>query len=139
MQSTRSSSYAFQLVAYSVFEWALVAGSFYCLFRAVPATVHLSLIDSVIVLGFVCLGSILQIPGVGGGIQIVTVLVLTEFYGLPLGAASGVALLWWVVCFVTVVPIGLTLAFHQGINWRSLRHIAPADSAVSPPTVNPTV
>ena len=139
MQSTRSKSYAFQLVVYSVFEWALVAGSFYCLFRAVPATARLSPIDSVIVLGFVCLGSILQIPGVGGGVQIVTVLVLTEFYGLPLEAASGVAVLWWVVCFVTIVPIGLALAFHEGINWRSLRHIVPTDSAISPPTVNPTV
>jgi glycosyltransferase 2 family protein len=139
MQSTRSSSYAFQLIAYTVFEWALVAGSFYCLFRGVPATAYLSPIDSVIVLGFVCLGSILQIPGVGGGMQIMTVLVLTEFYGLPLEAASGVAVLWWVVCFVTIVPIGLALAFHEGINWRSLRHIAPTDSAVSPPAVNPTV
>ncbi|HLH42036.1 MAG TPA: lysylphosphatidylglycerol synthase transmembrane domain-containing protein [Bryobacteraceae bacterium] len=137
MQSTRSSWYAFQLVAYSVLEWALVAGSFYSLFRAIPVTARLSPIDSIIVLGFVCLGSILQIPGVGGGIQLVTVLVLTEFYGLPLEAASGVAVLWWVVCFVSIVPIGLALAFHEGVNWRSLRHIVPPDSTVLP-TLNRT-
>jgi glycosyltransferase 2 family protein len=131
MQSTRSSSYAFQLVAYSLLEWALVVGAFYCMFRAVPATSGLGLTDSVIVLGFVCLGSVLQIPGVGGGVQIVTVLVLTQFYGLGLAAASGVAVLWWVVCFVTIVPIGLALAFHEGINWRTLRHIAPVESPVS--------
>ncbi|HEY7334935.1 MAG TPA: lysylphosphatidylglycerol synthase transmembrane domain-containing protein [Bryobacteraceae bacterium] len=139
MQSTRSSSYVFRLLAYSVLEWALIAGSFFCLFRAVPATAGLRLIDSVIVLGFVCLGSILQIPGLGGGVQIVTVLVLTEFYGLALEAASGVALLWWVVCFLSIVPIGITLAFREGIKWRSLRHIDPGDSPVTPPTVDPIV
>jgi hypothetical protein len=58
---------------------------------------------------------------------------LTEFYGLGLAAASGVAVLWWVVCFVTIVPIGLALAFHEGINWRTLRHIAPVESPVSQP------
>jgi glycosyltransferase 2 family protein len=131
MQSTRSSSYAFQLLAYSLLEWALVVGAFYCMFRAVPASSGLGLTDSVIVLGFVCLGSVVQLPGVGGGVQIVTVLVLTQFYGLGLAAASGVALLWWVVCFVTIVPIGLALAFHEGINWRTLRHIAPVESPVS--------
>jgi glycosyltransferase 2 family protein len=130
MQSTRSSSYAFQLVAYSLLEWALVVGGFYCVFRAIPATSGLGLTDSVIVLGFVCLGSVVQIPGVGGGVQIVTVLVLTQFYGLGLAAASGVAVLWWVVCFVTIVPIGLALAFHEGINWRTLRHITPVESPV---------
>jgi glycosyltransferase 2 family protein len=133
MQSTRSSSYAFQLLAYSLLEWALVVGAFYCMFRAVPASSGLGLTDSVIVLGFVCLGSVVQLPGVGGGVQIVTVLVLTQFYGLGLAAASGVALLWWVVCFVTIVPIGLALAFHEGINWRTLRHIAPVEPPVNQP------
>lgn len=133
MQSTRSSSYAFQLLAYSLLEWALIVGAFHCILRSVPATSGLHLTDSVIVLGFVALGSVLQIPGVGGGVQIATVLVLTEFYGLGLAAASGVAVLWWVVCFVTIVPIGLALAFHEGINWRTLRHIAPVESPVSQP------
>jgi glycosyltransferase 2 family protein len=133
VQSTRRSSYAFQLLAYSLLEWALAVGAFHSMFRAIPATSGLGLTDSVIVLGFVCLGSVVQIPGVGGGIQIVTVLVLTEFYGLGLAAASGVALLWWVVSFVTIVPIGLALAFHEGINWRTLRHIAPVESPVSQP------
>jgi len=124
-QSTRSSSFAFRLVAYTVVEWGVILGSFYCLFRAFPATARLDIFDVVIVLGFVCVGSVVQIPGVGGGVQIVTVLVLTEFYSLPLEAASGIALMWWVVSFVSIVPVGLLLAFREGLKWRSLRHIAP--------------
>ena len=45
-----------------------------------------------------------QIPGVGGGMQIVTVLVLTEFYGVGLEAASSVALTLWLISFVVIVP-----------------------------------
>lgn len=132
MLSTRSSFFAVQLLAYTVGEWVVIAAAFYCLFRAVPATALLSPADVVIVLGFVCLGSVVQIPGVGGGTQIVTVLVLTEFYGIGLEAASGVALLWWIVGFVVIVPVGLILALHEGIKWRTLRHIEPfaADKSV---------
>jgi len=92
-------------------------------FKAFPATHELGVTDVVILLGFVCLGSIVQIPGVGGGMQIVTVLVLTEFFGVSLEAASGIALVLWIITFVVIVPLGLVLAFHEGIQWRNLRHI----------------
>jgi glycosyltransferase 2 family protein len=122
MQSTRS-SVAFLLVGYTILEWLVIAACFYCVFRAFPATALLSVTDIVIVLGFVSFGSVLQIPGVGGGMQIVTILVLTEFYGVGLEAASGVALMLWLISFVVVVPVGLALAFHAGIKWRSLKDI----------------
>ena len=131
MTSTRRASFAAELLGYTIAEWAMIAGAFFCLFRAVPATAGLSLEDVVIVLGFVCLGSVIQIPGVGGGMQIVTVLVLTEFYGIGLEAASGVALLWWIVGFVVIVPIGMILAFHEGVKWRTLRDIKPLSSGNS--------
>jgi len=123
MQSTRSSSFAFLLVGYTILEWMVIAGCFYCVFRAFPATASLGVTDIVIVLGFVSFGSILQIPGVGGGMQIVTIVVLTQFYGVALEAASGAALMLWLISFVVVVPVGLGLAFHEGIKWRSLKHI----------------
>lgn len=131
MESTRSSTGTFLLVAYTILEWAVIAGSFYCVFRAFPATAKLGFTDIVIILGFVCFGSVIQIPGVGGGVQIVTVLVLTEFYNIGFAAASGVAILWWVVSFVMIVPVGLVLTFHEGIKLRNLRHIdtnAPSGS-----------
>ena len=124
MQSTRSSSFTMLLVLYSLLEWLVIVACFYCVFRAFPATAGLGFADIVIVLGFITFGSVVQIPGVGGGMQIVTVLVLTEFYGVGLEAASSVALILWLVSFVMIVPVGLALAFHEGIKWRSLRNIA---------------
>jgi uncharacterized protein (TIRG00374 family) len=121
MQSTRSSSFTLLLVGYTIVEWVVIAGCFYCVFHAFPATARLGFIDIVIVLGFVSFGSIVQIPGVGGGMQIVTI--LTQFYGVGLEAASSVALTLWLVSFVVIVPLGLSLAFHEGIKWRNLKHI----------------
>lgn len=126
MQSTQHKSFVGLLVIYTVVEWLVVAGSFYCVFRAFPETAELRITDVIIALGFVCFGSILQIPGVGGGMQIATVLVLTEFYGVSLEAASGIALVLWIITFVVIVPLGLVMAFHEGIKWRSLRHIEGA-------------
>jgi uncharacterized protein (TIRG00374 family) len=123
MQSTRRSSFTFLLVGYTILEWTVIAGCFYCVLRAFPATAGMGFTDIVIILGFVSFGSILQIPGVGGGMQIVTILVLTQFYGVALEAASGVALMLWLISFVVIVPVGLGLAFREGIKWRSLKHI----------------
>lgn len=128
-QSTRSSSFTLLLLLYSTLEWVVVVVCFYCIFRAFPATAALGFADTVIVLGFVSFGSVIQIPGVGGGMQIVTVLVLTEFYGVGLEAASSVALVLWLINFVIIVPVGLALAFHEGIKWRNLKNIGEEASA----------
>ena len=43
-------------------------------------------------MGFVSFGSIVQIPGIGGGMQVVSVLVLTELFGVRLELATAFAL-----------------------------------------------
>ena len=131
MASTRNASFIWLLVFYTVVEWAVIIGSVYCTFRAFPVTSALGFTDAIITLGFMAFGSIVQIPAVGGGMQIATVLVLTEFYGLSLEAATGIALVMWINTFVIIVPIGLGLAFHEGIKWRSLRHLGESSSGYS--------
>ena len=129
MQSTRSTSFTLLLVLYTVVEWLVIAGAFFCVLRAFPATSQLGVTDVVILLGFVAFGSAVQIPGVGGGMQIAAVLVLTEFFGIGFSVASGIAMVLWIISFVVIVPIGLALAFHEGIKWRNLRHLDPEAAA----------
>jgi uncharacterized protein (TIRG00374 family) len=129
MESMRSTSSVLLLVSLTILDWAAIAASFATLGFAFPATAGLGVTDMVILLGFVTFGSVLQLPGIGGGMQIVTALVLTEFYGLTLESASGFALILWVISFVSIVPIGLTLAFHEGIKWKNLRSISSSSGS----------
>ena len=128
MQSTRSIGFTLLLIAYTVLEWLVIAAAFFCLFHAFPATKAFGFTDVVIVLGFVAFGSAVQIPGVGGGMQIAAVLVLTEFFGLGFSVASGIAIVLWIVSFVTIVPLGLILAFQEGIKWRSLKNLGSSEA-----------
>jgi uncharacterized protein (TIRG00374 family) len=129
MQSTRSATFTLLLVVYTVIEWSVIAASFFCVFRAFPDTSGFGLTDVVILVGFIAFGSAVQIPGVGGGMQIATVFVLTELFGKRFEVASGIALVLWIITWLAIVPVGLILAFHEGINWRNLRHLEPVEKA----------
>ena len=39
-------------------------------------------------MGFVSFGAVVQIPGIGGGVQVVSVLVLTKIFGFPVELAT---------------------------------------------------
>lgn len=123
VESTRDWGAVLAALAYSVVEWLLIVGCYACIFKASPATAGFGWMDVLIFVGFVSFGNVVQIPGIGGGMQIVTVAVLTELFGMPLEVSSGLALVFWTITFVVIVPIGLLLAFHEGINWGKLRHI----------------
>ena len=123
MESTRSLASVFAIVAYTLIEWLIIVASTYFLLRSVPATSGMRWLDALVIVGFIAFGSVVQVPGVGGGTQIATTVVLTELYGLPLEVSTGIAVLLWIVTFVSVVPTGLALAAHEGLNWGKLRHI----------------
>ena len=121
------------LAVYTVLEWALIFGGYVCLFHSFGATARFGYVETLIFLGFIAFGSIVQIPGIGGGVQIVAVVVLTQIFGITIEQATGVAILIWVVSFATVVPFGLAMAFHEGINWRKFRHLpedVPAEASL---------
>ena len=124
IQSTKDSGAVAAALGYSVLEWALIVACYACIFRASTAMQALGgMMDVLIFVGFVSFGSVVQIPGVGGGTQIVTVIVLTELFGMPVEVSSGLAIILWAVTFVVIVPFGLVLAFHDGLQWGKLRQI----------------
>jgi hypothetical protein len=123
MKSTRDAKSLALLLSYTALEWVLIVGCYYALFLSFPSTAFFKFTDVVITLGFLAFGSIVQLPGIGGGVQIVSVLVLTEIYRLPLETASAVAVFIWFITFVVVVPVGFVCAFHEGLNWSRLRQL----------------
>jgi hypothetical protein len=119
-----------RLFLWSAVEWVVIIGIYRTVMLAFPGLAGSSLTDTLILLGFVSFGSIVQIPGIGGGVQIVVVLVLTELFQVSLEAATSFALIFWIFTFVVIVPFGLLLAFHEGIRWRQLREIGPETSSL---------
>ncbi|MGA2133352.1 MAG: lysylphosphatidylglycerol synthase transmembrane domain-containing protein [Bryobacteraceae bacterium] len=125
VESTKSQRSMLLVVWYTVFEWATIAFTVYCVTRAFGSALHFGWLDVLIFLGFLAFGAVVQIPGVGGGTQVVSVLVLTELFRVPLEISTSVAIVLWVVSFVVVIPIGLLLALREGVQWRNLRHLGP--------------
>jgi|SRR5579872_234958 len=112
------------LATYTALEWFLITSAYAALLKCFTATRFLRITDVVTLLGFIAFGSIVQIPGIGGGVQITSIVVLKEIYGLSLESASGIALFIWILTLVVVVPLGLACALHQGMNWHKIKQLA---------------
>jgi len=123
VESTRHRSVLLWLAFYTLLEWALIALCYLALFRSFPASENLGWADVLILMGFLSFGSLVQIPGVGGGVQLVAIVVLTEIFRLPLEVASGIGLMTWIITFVVIVPVGLLLVVHEGLTWHRLKEI----------------
>jgi glycosyltransferase 2 family protein len=125
MESIKSQKAMLVLVWYTVLEWVTIALTTFCVMRAFGGRLHFGWLDVLIFLGFLAFGAVVQIPGVGGGMQVVSVLVLTELFRVPLEISTSVALVLWFISFVVVVPLGVALALHEGIHWRTLKQLEP--------------
>lgn len=121
LESLRSLQSMLAVVAYTTLEWLLIAGCYLCVMRSFGGIFQFSPIDIFIYMGFVAFGTVIQLPGVGGGMQVVSVLVLHEIFGIPVEVATSMTLVIWIITFVILVPVGIPLAFHEGLNWQKLK------------------
>jgi uncharacterized protein (TIRG00374 family) len=125
IESTRDDRALAAAVAYTILEWTVIAITTFCVMRAFHGVIRFGWLDVLIFLGFLSFGAVVQIPGVGGGMQVVAVLVMTELFRVPLEVSTSVALVLWIISFVVVVPPGLLLAVHEGVRWAGLRRLEP--------------
>lgn len=123
MECTRESRFLALLVVYTIVEWVIILGQYYCIFRAMPDTAWFGLDQIMMFIGFVAFGSVVQVPGIGGGVQVASYLVLKEILSIPPEAATAMAILIWLLTWVVVVPFGLACAFHEGIKWKKISNI----------------
>jgi len=66
------------------------------------------------------LGSMLQLPAVGGGSQMATIATLSSVFDVPPEMAASCGILLWLVTFAAVVPLGLLLAHRERLSLRKL-------------------
>lgn len=123
LTSVRQVSSLTRIFLWSVFHWAVVCICYIVVLKAFPATVQLSMGDALVLMGFAAFGSIVQIPGIGGGPQVASTVVLVELFKLPLESATGISLVIYLVGFLAVVPLGLVLTVREGLSLGTLRHL----------------
>jgi uncharacterized membrane protein YbhN (UPF0104 family) len=112
-----------RLLIWSGLLWMLIIGGYMAGLRACAPGFSFTLTEALVFTGVSLGGSLFQIPGVGGGIQIAAVLVLTELFRFPVELASSTAIIIWFLTFVAVLPAALIVLVREGINWAKLREI----------------
>jgi uncharacterized protein (TIRG00374 family) len=73
-----------------------------------------------ILMGSSMVGSMLQLPAVGGGSQMATIATLSSVFDVPPEMAASCGILLWLVTFAAVVPLGLLLSHHERLSLRKL-------------------
>jgi uncharacterized protein (TIRG00374 family) len=122
------------LVAYSGVHWTLVLLVYVWVahaFNAEPALAAMTVSGALIVLAFTLVGSAAQLPGVGGGAQLATFLVLTLIFGVEKEPAATVSIILWLVTFASCCFVGLPLLFKEGWSMGELRRLATAEEQVA--------
>ncbi len=106
----------------SAAQWLLIAAAYYAILSAFGG-VNVTLSRAVVFMGVVMAGSMLQIPAVGGGLQVASILALTEMFQVQVEVASSLSVLIWALTFLAVIPQALVLVVWEGWSWRKLREL----------------
>jgi uncharacterized protein (TIRG00374 family) len=115
------------LVGLSVVHWFLIVLCYTWVAHAFGGQLDtLSFSDGALVLAFSMVGSAVQLPGVGGGAQVATFLVLTLIFGVEKVPAATMSIVVWLVTFASCCLVGLPLLFREGWSMGELRKMATA-------------
>jgi uncharacterized protein (TIRG00374 family) len=125
-------------VFYSLGLWLMIiAGTYWCV-RGFNLPAPFTFSMTVVLLTFSAMGAVIQLPGVGGGFQALTLYALVGFLGIEPAIASGITLVSWVLAFFPVVIIGLVDLFRGGWSLRALTREAEKEAAAVITAASPT-
>src|ERR1700677_38788 len=128
-----------QLTGVSVLMWWIIALAYREVTHAYgPALEHMTVSKVLLLMGSSMLGSLVQLPGVGGGSQLATISALQHIFNASHELAASCGILLWVVTFVSGVPAGLLLAHRERLSLRKVaeeteQEEARAELSPSPP------
>jgi len=125
LETVQDVSSALQLVGVSLVMWVLVAFAYYAVTHAYPGELQqLTLPYEIVLMGSSMVGSMLQLPAVGGGSQLATIGMLSAGFHIEHELAVSAGMMLWAVTFMSVIPTGLAIARHEHV---SIRAVAAAE------------
>lgn len=125
LQIISDASSFLQLSVMSLAMWLLIAVAYWLLTHAYGGELsHLGPASIMLLMVSAMFGSMIQLPGVGGGAQLATIAVMNRIFGVDNEIAVSCGMLIWVCTFMSVIPMGLLLARREHL---SLRAVAKAE------------
>jgi uncharacterized protein (TIRG00374 family) len=125
VQTIRSSSDLFLAVFYSGLHWFTIVVIYYLIVHSFGGTLAmLSIGDAMLVLAFTLVGSTVQLPAVGGGSQVASILVFTTIFHVETEAATVASLVLWVITFASCSLVGVPLLIGEGFSLGQLRELS---------------
>lgn len=116
------------MLLYTALHWICVALVYLWVAHAFGGTLaQLTFAEALLVLAFTMVGSAVQLPGVGGGAQVATFLVLTLIFEVEKEPAAVMSIVVWLVGFASCCVVGLPLLFREGWSMGELRRMAQAE------------
>ncbi len=122
VQTIRSWSDLFSAIVLSFVHWFLVVATYYLIAHSFGGRLHtLTFGDAMLVLVFTMVGSVLQLPGVGGGAQALSIIAFTRLFGVEQEAAVAAAMITWLITFAACTLAGVPILFREGWSLGELR------------------
>jgi uncharacterized protein (TIRG00374 family) len=113
-----------QLTAVSLLIWLVISLSYCLVLHAYsqPVLQGMNIPQVLLLMASSMLGSLVQLPAVGGGSQLMVIKVLSspKLFAVPPELAVSAGMLLWLVTFMSVIPVGLALSRHEHLSIRKL-------------------
>ena len=111
-----------QIAGLSLLIWFVISLSYLEILRAYPdATLgQISFRAVFVIMAGSMVGSLLQLPAVGGGSQLGTITVMNRVLGVNETFATSAGIILWLITFASVIPAGLILAHRERISLRKI-------------------
>ncbi|HKW33956.1 MAG TPA: lysylphosphatidylglycerol synthase transmembrane domain-containing protein [Candidatus Acidoferrum sp.] len=125
VQAIRDMKELLLAIFYSGLHWFLVLLVYYWGSRSFGGRLGtLTLGEVMLVMAFSLVGSVVQLPAVGGGAQLASVLVYTKIFGVETEPATAAAVVLWLIGFAACCLAGVPFLIQEGLSLGKLRELA---------------
>ncbi len=118
-------------VIYSAIHWALVLAVYFLVTQSFGGKLRdLSLGDVMLVLAFTLVGSVVQLPAVGGGSQALAIFAYTKVLGIESEPAVAAAIVLWLISFAFCSLAGVPILIREGFSLGQLKEMAEHERTI---------
>ncbi|MBZ5646619.1 MAG: flippase-like domain-containing protein [Acidobacteriia bacterium] len=132
LRTIHSVGHFFKLVLISFAIWLVIAAAYLQVVHAYGGKLqHMQISHVILLMGSAMIGSVVQLPAVGGGTQLATIGMLHYTFDVPPELAASCGVMIWLVTFMMVIPVGFLLAHREHISFREATRIVEEEEGTA--------